>query len=313
LLLFVAGVTLGAEAGLELQLESGEATVGQQLGLTLILSAPASLEPELPRIGPRLGPFSVVAGSWQPPTSDGDLRRWRWSGKISAYRTGEQELPSIGVRVEGAAEPGLFQTEPQSVRVASVLDPGEAEGGEVEPADLKPPASIGPNLGPVWTAAVILGLLLLVSLGLLWLYRRHAARLAAAEVPDDPFHRTPPHVWVYAELQRLLERRLPERGEVELFYVELSRILKRYLGGRYRIDLLEHTTTELPALLEQGGTPSDSIASVMAVLSLSDRVKFAQDTAGPVEWKTAVESVYRIVDLTKPVEISVKPSEAGVA
>ena len=49
--------------------------------------------------------------------------------------------------------------------------------------------------------------LLLGGAGLLWwLQRRYGNRLTAVEAPEDPFHRMPPHVWVYRELQRLLDR-----------------------------------------------------------------------------------------------------------
>ena len=98
------------------------------------------------------------------------------------------------------------------------------------------------------------------------------------------------------------ESSAPERGEIDRFYSELSRILKRYLGGRYRLDLMEHTTAEVPPLLEQAGAPAAAIETTEGCLRICDEIKFARGSAGPPEWKAGVESVYRVVDTTKPVE-----------
>ena len=135
-----------------------------------------------------------------------------------------------------------------------MLENEDPAAEEVDLADLKPPASIDPNFRPLTIAMIILAVLLAVAVVLWWLHRRFAARLAAVAPAEDPFRRMPPHEWVYEELRQLLERRIPEQGQVDLFYSELSRILKRYLGGRYRLDLMEHTTDEIAPLLEQVGT-----------------------------------------------------------
>jgi hypothetical protein len=132
-------------------------------------------------------------------------------------------------------------------------------------------------------------------------------------VPTDPFHRVAPHVWVYGELQKLIERRLPEEGRVEEFYAELSRILKRYLSGRYRVELLEQTTEELPAALRQAGAPVSSIQDAEDVLREADLVKFARETPGASQWKAGIDRVYRIVDRTKPVELEPESAESSVS
>jgi len=138
-----------------------------------------------------------------------------------------------------------------------------------------------------------------------WLHRRYAARLAAVPAPDDPFHRTPPHEWVYAELQKLLERRLAEQGQEALFFTEVARILKRYLGGRFRVELMEQTTAEVPERLRQAGAPREAIEAVGDLLASCDMVKFAKELPRPDDCRAAIEAAYQIVDATKP-----KPADA---
>jgi len=174
--------------------------------------------------------------------------------------------------------------------------------GEKPPdlADLKAPASIPPDYGPLKQALAAFAALLVAAGVAWWLWRRYAAKLAAVSAPVDPFRKLPPHVWVYEELQRLLARRLAEEGKVGLFYDELTRIVKMYLEGRYRIELLDRTTSEVPQALQQAGAPADAARSARGLLEAGDLVKFAKSAAGPSECRASVEEAYRLVDMTKP-------------
>jgi hypothetical protein len=141
-----------------------------------------------------------------------------------------------------------------------------------------------------------------------WLWRRYAAKLAAVPAAVDPFRKLPPHVWVYEELERLLARRLAEEGQIGLFYDELTRIVKLYLEGRYRIELMERTTAEVPPALKLAGAPAEAQTLARALLDGSDHVKFAKAPAGAAECRAAVEEAYRLVDLTKPVSAPEMPA-----
>ncbi len=283
---------------IELHVDPAQGTVGDPLAVELVVDVAGDAALERSPLGPMLGPFSVVEESWSGPQKREGRERWTWSGRIVAFRTGELELPAIRLRVlPGAGDPISAETEPRSITIASVLDPNE-EAPEL--AGLKPPASVPPDHRPLLTAAAILLALLLLSLLLWWLHRRYGARLAAVPLPDDPFHRTPPDAWIYAELQKLLARRLAEQGQVDIFFEELARILKMYLGGRFRIELLEQTTTEVPDRLRQSGTPVEWIERIHELLLTCDMVKFAGRVPVVEDCREAIDRAYRIVDGTKP-------------
>lgn len=293
-----------------LEIDADDATIGDHLPARLIVELPAGVAFDPPPVGPSLGDFSVIDGNWVEPVTEGETTRWTWQGKIAAYRAGDLEVPAFNIEVEGPEDRYTLSSRPLPVRLASVLGE-EEQGPETEIADLKPPASIAADLGPLTRALWILGALLLLAVLAWWLQRRYASRLAAAEVPHDPFHRTPPHVWVYAELKQLLDRRLPEQGQIELFYNELSWILKKYLSGRFRVDLLERTSGEVPDFLIQAGCTNDAVQAVIELLTDADAVKFARQRPNPEACRDAVERIYRVVDRTKPLES--EPSIAGAA
>jgi hypothetical protein len=296
-----------------LEVQPTEANVGDRLRATLTVDLPASMTLESRIVGPGLGGFSVFSGDWEGPLETEQGTRYVWTGTISAFETGKLEIPPIRFQLSGPDGATSVASEAVSIDIVSVLDGQDPEVEEADLADLKPPASVDPNFRPLTIALIILGVLLAAAVVLWWLHRRYAARLAAVAPPDDPFHRMPPHEWVYKELRHLLERRIPEQGQVDLFYSELSRILKRYLGGRFRIDLMEHTTDEIAPLLEQVGARARPLATVSRVLGECDRVKFARERPGADAWRAVVEAVYEIVDETKPIDTPTESTERGAA
>jgi hypothetical protein len=278
-----------------------QATVGDRLSVQVFVDLPPATRLDPPQLGPALGSFSVVEGSWLGPEQHAEGQRWTWTGAVVSFRPGELELPAVRVVVQDeAGTQHSAQSLPVPIEILSVLDEDSPEAAEAEIADLKPPVGVPPDYGALVTAAGILALLLLGAALLWWLHRRYAARLAAVPAPDDPFHRTPPHEWVYAELQKLLERRLAEQGREALFFTEIARILKRYLGGRFRVELMEQTTAEVPERLRQAGASREAIEVVCDLLGTCDGVKFAKELARPDDCRAAIEAAYQIVDATKP-------------
>jgi hypothetical protein len=252
------------------------------------------------------GPAQVLSGAWEPAAPPSTTRVW--SGTIAVYQLGTVTIPELAVPVTKGGAPGTVATPPVSLEIAGTLPPAQTGAKPPDLLDLKPPASIPPDYGPLKLALSAFAGLLAVALAAWWLWRRYAAKLAAVARPVDPFRRLPPHVWVYEELEKLLARRLAEEGRIGLFYDELTRIVKQYLEGRYRVDLLERTTSEVPGALQHAGAPAEAGALARALLESGDRVKFAKVGAGPAECRAAVEEAYRLVDMTKPAETPAEES-----
>jgi hypothetical protein len=294
-----------------LTLDPVKAHIGDAIKAKLTVTADADEVVDTAPLDVSWGPAEVLSGAWEPASPGSTTRVW--SGTIAVYQLGAATIPSVVVPVTKAGAPGSVATEPVAVEIEGTL-PAEKTGEKPpELIDLKAPASIPPDYGPLKSALAALALLLAAAAVAWWLWRRYAAKLAAVAAPVDPFRRLPPHVWVYEELERLLARRLAEEGRTGLFYDELTRIVKQYLEGRYRVDLLERTTSEVPGALQLAGAPTDAGFLARTLLESGDRVKFARLAAGPSDCRSAVEEAYRLVDMTKPADVPVESESEGAA
>ena len=293
-----------------LRFEPASVAIGDPVSVWLTIEAAEDQRPAREKLGPNLGPFTVLEERWSEQAAEDGRRVWVWSAVIAAYETGEQEFPGLTIAAATLDAPA-WETEPFTIDVVSVLDDAESETGEIEIADLKGPASVAPNLGPVWLAGFALIVLLAIAGLLWWLNRRYAARLAAVPLVTDPFARIAPHEWAFAQLRKLLDEE--GRSRSDRFYERLAWILKRYLGGRYRAELLELTTDEVRPVLQQAGTPSTALTRITPVLADCDAVKFAKYQPTETERKEIVERVYGIIDQTKPAERPVEEHQAAGA
>jgi len=292
-LVALARPALAASAHLEIGTKT--AKLGDPIPVRLTVDPAGAGAVDVSALPTEWGVAQVLSGAWAPAQGGSAVREW--TGTIAIYALGKATIPELRVAVGGVG--AVATTEPVEITIEGTVAPADPKAREL--ADLKPPASIPADWGPLKAASFALALLLVGAGIAWWLWRRYAAKVAAVPAAIDPFRRMPPHVWVYEELERLLARRLAEEGQIGLFYDELTRIVKLYLEGRYRIELMERTTAEVPPALKLAGAPAEAQALARTILDGSDRVKFARAAAGAAECRAAVEDAYRLVDLTKPV------------
>jgi len=298
-------------ASASLTVDPVKAHIGDALAARLTVTADPGEIVDVTPLDVSFGPAQVLSGGWEPAVPGTATRVW--SGAIAVYQLGAATVPPLVVSVAKGGTQESVSTEPVSLVIEGTIP--AATTGEKAPdlIDLKPPASIPPDYDPLKRALLAFSALVAAAGAAWWLWRRYAAKLAAISAPVDPFRKLPPHVWVYEELEKLLARRLAEEGRTGLFYDELTRIVKQYLEGRYRVDLLERTTSEVPNALQHAGAPADAGLLSRALLEAGDRVKFARVDAGPADCRGAVEEAYRLVDLTKPVDVEVEAEAVEAA
>ena len=102
-----------------------------------------------------------------------------------------------------------------------------------------------------------------------------------------------------AELLRLEDLKLYERGDFKGHYFGVSVILKTYLGRRFHFDALESTTDELLARIQYMGVAPLALERLVALFSKLDRVKFTDQVPSNDEVRNLISEARDIVGLTK--------------
>jgi hypothetical protein len=126
--------------------------------------------------------------------------------------------------------------------------------------------------------------------------------------PDAPEPELPAGEWAMLELARLEQERLPERGEVEGFFVRLSDVVRAYVERRFAIAAPDRTTQEF--LREAAHHPDlagEHERTIGAFLRSADMVKFAAARPGTETCDNALAAMRGFVERTAPKPETAEP------
>lgn len=182
---------------------------------------------------------------------------------------------------------------------------------KVLPAELDSMTTINPMEGPVayprkwydwvpdWVSAYwgwILMAIGLIAAGIAaYIYFRRGGTMTVRRKRI-----VPPYELAMRRLTQLRERHLPESGHDKEYYTELTDILRMYLDGRFGINAMEMTSTEIMRSLRHNDDTRLSADRMKQVLEVADFVKFAKMRPLPDDNVKAYNSAVAFVEDTKP-------------
>lgn len=257
---------LFAEGRVEERFSRSAVTVGDLVDFTLTVTLPAGTKTEDLPGGLLLGAFEI---------KDYNLGKWETKGKeqtltqqfsLSTYSTGTFFAAPWQLRYQDGGNEVTLDVPAVPLAVLSVL-----AGSEEQPRDLKKPFEVPGKGLPWWAwAAIGLGALALGAAGVWWWRRARRGGTAAAAPP------LPPDIRALQALEALEREHCMERGEAKRHYVALSEILKDYAAGRYGVDTLDKTATELWAIIKELPLDRGLQMKLKSFLDTGDLVKFAK-------------------------------------
>jgi len=285
----------------QLVLDPAQPAIGApiRLRLTAELDPSAKLAVEWPNVSElvteALGELVVDVESMRP-TADGR----GIEGVIRLFDEGEHALPPFAVRAVRPASTGPSELVVEVVIEGAILtiDAGVADDAEPIGALAPLPLMVPEPPFPWMWAGVGAAALVLLAAGAIAFARR--TRPAPPSVPVAP-----PHQRALDALRELSARGLPERGEVETYFVELSEILRHYLEERFGLRAPEQTTEEFLAAVSHTDAGRRAIQAahrdlLRDFLTRADLVKFARDMPGADECSVAGDGAERFVLDTIP-------------
>jgi len=283
---FTADLSWG-EVSLTLAADSDAVDPARDFMLTLTLSAPPHLTVALPDLRGRFDGFSTAEDFARDPvaTADGVRREFRW--RLVPELARDYRLAPFAVTVSDTRRVPPLVT---SFATRAVYFPAL-------PLPPKPDGDLELDARPVQVAPSARTIAIRTLLGLA------AAALAAAAIwgltrlnRHVRETRLSPGERALAELDRLLRRRLVEKGLYKDFYIELTQVVRRYIERTHGIHAPAQTTEEfLKDAVARAAFATGTLEGLRAFLESADLIKFAGQTATPALADQAVAAARSFV------------------
>lgn len=148
----------------------------------------------------------------------------------------------------------------------------------------------------IWWVAIALALCVAIACGIYMyrMYRKTGSFLLRVPKPVDPYD------WAMQQLNSLRERRLAESGNEREYYTTLVDILRTYLQGRFSINAMEMSSTQILESLRSNPETRDNRERISQILEIADFVKFAKVRPLPDDNVKAFNNTIYFVESTKP-------------
>ena len=297
-----AQVPTNATVNVRTELTRNEIVLGDQIYLTINISAPpgtevAALAPEqlngLPGV-------EVIEAEELKVIAENPERLLEQRLLITSFDTGYVSIPPLPITSTDAM--GLADTVYTDDLLLTVN--GAVVSAEEDILPIKPILEESRNLLDYWWVFALLGVGVLVF-GVRE-YRRRQTKLPPAAPPPPPAH-----VRALAELDELEQQRLWQQGQTDTYYVRLTRSLRTYLQARFSIPALELTTRQISReLKDRAGLTTEQQRELGELLQLSDLVKFAKATPPEELHPRSLERVRDFIRTTGREEVTAPPAMA---
>lgn len=261
----------------------------RDLMLTITVTSPAGLKATLPDLQDRFQGFSMAEDfTSEPIEAEGRTlveQRWKLTPAPAAER---YRLAPFAIAVEktGSTPPRRlsFATKPVLFPTAATR-PAVTGAPEVEPT----PIWIAPTAKTItlWVFVIIGALLIVAAI----IYGLTKISAKVKEFRMSPLERA------ISELERLLRRDLPGKGQFKEFYIELTMVVRRYIERSHHIRAPEQTTEEfLAAAKNHPSFTPEVMAQLKQFLESADLVKFAGQKADLKMTEAATEKARRYMN-----------------
>lgn len=309
LLLALSALPLRAQVSVESALDSAQIWIGQQVGMTVRVSADANAQVEWPRIdslqqlveGVEVVGIEPVDTEW---LNDGARMTLSRRYVLTAFDSALYYIPPFQLNVDGKA----YAATGHALKVYTVeidtLHPDSIFGlNDV----MKPPF--------VWAdyqSLVIMGALALLLIALLVYV---IIRLKQNKPIVRRIHlkkAQPPHKVAIEKLGRIKAEQMELKEDSKEYYTALTDTLREYIQSRYGFNALEMTTREIVAKLSDVND-AEAVAELRELFETADLVKFAKYSTLLNENDRNLVNAIEYVNATKPAEEEKKqPAEIVV-
>lgn len=294
--------TLGVKMNAEV--DSVQLVMGDQTHLRLTVDVPANLEKnvdlgDLPQLA--AGEEAIewhgvdIVALDSSSTRTPDRIRYNYDYTIQAFDPETIVLPPFTVLSSDHADSAFSNV------VTIKVIPVEVDS-TMTPMPYKTVAAPAFNLFdfiPTWALWALLAVLL--AGGVFAYFQLRKRKIIAIEEAKKPS--LPPYELALNELNNLRTSKLAETGQEKEFYTRLTDIIRVYLQGRFGINAMEMSSTDILRALRANPETKGNADTVRDVLSMADFVKFAKVRPLPDDNIRAFNRSVAFVQDTKPAPV----------
>lgn len=196
----------------------------------------------------------------------------------------------------------------------NVIQPFEMDSSDNAITDIKPIYK-----APIWWWGIfrwVLLVLVLAGIGVgiyymvKWL-RKH--RQQAEIVAENPELLRPADEVALEKLDKIKDAKIWQQGRLKEYHTELTDVVREYISRRFEVSSQEKTSEEIlreikPLLAEQ----KDLFGQLGEMLRLADLVKFAKWNALPDENERSLQSAYKLVRSTRPLDENISEAAENI-
>lgn len=189
---------------------------------------------------------------------------------VTAFDSGEFYFPSLAFTFTKKNDTTKYIINTDSVRLqinTLAVDTTQA----IKP--IKPPVEIPYTLKELlpW---ILGGLGTVAAIALyIWYLRKRKKKPSeiAPVIPPKPAYEK-----AHEALEKLKEEQAWKMQETKIYYTLLSDIIRRYIGRRWEVETMEHTTDEIIEEAKKAGIERNILTGLQVILNEADLVKFAK-------------------------------------
>ena len=269
--LVTAAIHLMAQVGVEARIDSIQMLIGQQVHVTLTVTAPAGATVTFPSYKPReqvvAGVEVLAAGEDHGQDIDNGQRLWTRVYTLTSFDGKLYYLPPFKVKVDGK----VYQSKSLALKVMEVDVDTTKMNQFFGPKDVQD----NPFLWSDWSMVFWLSVLLLLLLGV-------AAYLYVRLRDNKPIiksfklvKRLLPHQKAMKEIEQIKADKMVSSENQKEYYTKLTDTLRRYIEERYKFSAMEMTSSEIIERLTRDGDQK-SLDELRQLFTTADLVKFAK-------------------------------------
>ncbi len=284
------------------QMDSAAIMMGDQTTVKLELSQDKGKFVRLPIIQDTLVTGIEVLKVSKPDTLDLKNNRIQINNEIlvTSFDSGLYYLPPFKYVIDD----DTFETQALSLKVVPVLV--DTTHAEFDIKTVDAPPFVLWDFIPVWVLYLLLAVVIIAAgIYAYWRWGRNRKSGDAADAQQI----VPPYERAVQALQELKESKLWQQGQEKAYYTTLTEILRVYIDGRFHINAMEMTSTQIIETLRRNEETKAVNQQLRDILAMADFVKFAKMRPLPDDNEQVMRYAETFVEETKPEEKAPESSD----